>query len=101
MRKPAGSTEKAVLRKAVADLLPEPILSRPKSGMLVPVQAWFSHGLRKFARQTLLDRKARIRPYINQSVVKEWLEYRGNVWPRHGVKIRLVLALEVWLQIHE
>ena len=101
VHKLAGTTEKAVLKKAVADLLPEPILSRPKSGMLVPVQAWFKHGLRKFARQTLLDRKARIRCYINQSVVKEWLGYRGNLWPRHGVKIWLVLALEVWLRNHE
>ncbi len=101
VHKLAGTTEKAVLKRAVADLLPEPILTRPKSGMLVPVQAWFKHGLRRFARQTLLDRKARIRPYIDQGVVKEWLQYRGNLWPRHGVKIWLVLALEVWLRIHE
>ena len=36
-----GSTEKYLLKRAVADLLPKEILERPKSGMLVPVEKWF------------------------------------------------------------
>ena len=97
----AGAEEKAVLKRAVADLLPAPILTRPKSGMLVPVQSWFRHDLRKFARGLLLDRKARTRDYINREVVREWLDYRGNLWPRHGVKLWLLLTLELWLRVHD
>ena len=40
----SGASEKAVLKRAVADLLPDVILSRPKSGMMVPVQSWFARG---------------------------------------------------------
>jgi asparagine synthase (glutamine-hydrolysing) len=97
----AGADEKAVLKAAVADLLPESILKRPKSGMLVPVQGWFRRELRRFARSLLLGRGARTRPYLNREVVSEWLAYRGNLWPRHGVKLWLLLTLEVWLRAQE
>ncbi len=97
----AGVIEKAVLKRAVADLLPEAVLTRPKSGMLVPVQGWFRQELRRFASDLLLDRRARIRPYINREIIKQWFAYRGNLWPRHGVKLWLLLTLEVWLRAQE
>lgn len=93
-----GSIEKAVLKQSAADLLPQVILTRPKSGMLVPVQAWFRRDLKKFASEMLLGRDARIRPYIETSVIKNWLAYRDNLFPRHGVKLWLLLTLEVWLR---
>jgi asparagine synthase (glutamine-hydrolysing) len=96
-----GTTEKAVLKRAVADLLPETILNRPKSGMLVPVQHWFRKDLKGFARAHLLDRHARIGPYVNQAVVREWLNYEGVLFPRHGVKLWLLLSLELWLRAQE
>lgn len=101
MYKLAGAMEKAVLKRAVEDLLPGGILTRPKSGMLVPVQSWFKGELHRFAHGLLLDRQARIRPYLNQEVVREWLSYRNNLWPRHGVKLWLILTLEVWFRVHE
>jgi asparagine synthase (glutamine-hydrolysing) len=97
----AGADEKAVLKASVTDLLPEAILTRPKSGMLVPVQGWFRRELRRYARGLLLDRRARTRPYLNPAVVSEWLAYRGNLWPRHGVKLWLLLTLEIWLRAQE
>lgn len=97
----AGAVEKAVLKRAVADLLPQAILDRPKSGMLVPVQAWFRRDMKRWARGLLLGRRARIRPYINRELVREWLDYEGNLWPRHGVKLWLLATLEVWLQVND
>lgn len=97
----SGASEKAVLKRAVADLLPDVILTRPKSGMLVPVQAWFGRDLRRMARSLLLSRRARIRPYINPAPMREWLEGRGSLRPRAGVKLWLLLTLELWLQVNE
>ena len=45
-----GSVEKHLLKRAVADLLPAEIIYRPKSGMLVPVEAWFQGPLLPQAR---------------------------------------------------
>ncbi len=94
----SGVEEKAVLKAAVADLLPDAIINRPKSGMMVPVQLGFREYWNREARSLLLDKKAAIAPYINQDVIREWLNYRGDVWGRYGVKLWLLTSLEIWLR---
>ncbi len=96
----SGVREKAVLKQAVADLLPASIIDRPKSGMMVPVQLGFRKYWQLQARSLLLDRRAKIAPYINQTVVKEWLNFRGDIWGRYGAKLWLLVSLEIWLQIN-
>ncbi len=93
-----GAQEKAVLKKAVWDLLPESILLRPKSGMMVPVQLWFKKRWNRQARSLLLSRRARVREFLNQELIREWLSYSGDVWSRYGVKLWLLVSLEIWLQ---
>ncbi len=94
----SGVREKAVLKQAVADLLPATIIDRPKSGMMVPVQLGFRKYWQRQAAKILLDRHASIAPYINQNLIKEWLNFRGDVWGRYGVKLWLLTSLEIWLQ---
>ncbi|MBW4484709.1 MAG: 7-cyano-7-deazaguanine synthase [Tildeniella torsiva UHER 1998/13D] len=96
----SGVEEKAVLKQAVADLLPEAILKRPKSGMMVPVQAGFQQPWQRTARDLLLSRRAAIAPYLNQALIKDWLNYQGDPWRRYGVKLWLLASLEVWLQVN-
>jgi asparagine synthase (glutamine-hydrolysing) len=96
----SGVQEKAVLKQAVADLLPEIIINRPKSGMMVPVQLGFRKYWHRQAASLLLSRRALISPYINQDLIKEWLSFRGDVWGRYGVKLWLLVSLEMWLQVN-
>ena len=96
----AGADEKAVLKQAVADLLPEAILKRPKSGMMVPVQKWFREAWRPQAKALLLDKKAAIAPYLNQTLIRDWLNYQGDAWSRYGAKLWLLVSLEIWLQVN-
>jgi asparagine synthase (glutamine-hydrolysing) len=97
----SGVQEKAVLKQAVADLLPDRILNRPKSGMMVPVQKGFREHWQRQARSLLLNKRAAIAPYINQALVREWLNFRGDVWGRYGVKLWLLVSLELWLQANQ
>jgi asparagine synthase (glutamine-hydrolysing) len=92
-----GAREKAVLKLAVADLLPNLILERPKSGMMVPVQRWFREQWRTRATSLLLSRNARTRRLFNSETVSNWLNYRGDTWSRYGVKLWLLVSLELWL----
>ena len=96
----SGSNEKFVLKRAVEDILPAEIIALPKSGMLVPVQDWFLGPLRRLAREALLGRRARRRGLLNQALLREWLDYRGSLFPRYGVKLWLVLTLELWLRAY-
>jgi asparagine synthase (glutamine-hydrolysing) len=93
-----GSVEKHLLKEAVRDVLPAPIIDRPKSGMMVPVEAWFQGPLKKFAEERLLDG---LKPY--RLFESRWLEHlvnwkHGGLRPRRGVKIWLLLTLEAWLR---
>jgi asparagine synthase (glutamine-hydrolysing) len=93
----AGNQEKAVLKQAVADLLPREIIQRPKSGMMVPVQFWFRYYWQRQTKALLLSKKSAIAPYLNQSLIRDWIEYRGDTWRRYGVKLWLLVSLEYWL----
>ncbi|BAU43045.1 Asparagine synthetase [glutamine-hydrolyzing] 1 [Leptolyngbya sp. O-77] len=97
----SGIQEKAVLKQAVADLLPDVIVNRPKSGMMVPVQIGFQKHWQREARALLLNRKAAISPYLNHALIQDWLTYQGDTWRRYGVKLWLLASLESWLQVHQ
>jgi asparagine synthase (glutamine-hydrolysing) len=78
----SGVQEKAVLKQAVSDLLPAAILHRPKSGMMVTIQLGFRKFWQRQARALLLNRQAAIASYLNQSLVRDWLDYRGDTCNR-------------------
>lgn len=96
----SGAQEKAVLKLAVADILPEAIIKRPKSGMMMQMSQWFRTIWRKQARDLLLNKRAAIAPYLNQALIREWLDYRGDQWSRYGTKLWLLVSLEIWLQVN-
>jgi asparagine synthase (glutamine-hydrolysing) len=93
-----GTDEKYLLKTAVADLLPAAILERPKSGMMVPVEAWFQGPLLPEARGRILDGLGRTRlfrrPYLEKLLDGK---IRG-LRPRRGVKIWLLVTLEAHLR---
>ena len=93
-----GAVEKHLLKEAVRDLLPEAIIARPKSGMLVPVEGWFRGPLLPIARERILDGMA---PYglFRRDYLEQLLAGRlGGLHPRHGAKIWLLVTLEAWLR---
>jgi asparagine synthase (glutamine-hydrolysing) len=93
-----GATEKYLLKQAVRDLLPPAIIERPKSGMLVPVEAWFRGPLLSAARERLLDGLAGV-GLFERRYLERLLDGRmGGPRPRRGAKIWLLLTLESWLR---
>ena len=96
--KRCGAVEKYLLKEAVRDLLPHAILERPKSGMMVPVEAWFQGPLRAFATERLMEGLARWE-LIEPRWLQKLLAWRlPGLRPRHGVKLWLLLTLESWLR---
>lgn len=93
-----GSVEKWILKQAVRDLLPPSIIERPKSGMLVPVEAWFRGPLLPAVRGRLLDG---LTPFglFQRGYLETLLAGKlGGVRPRIGAKIWLLVTLEAWLR---
>ena len=93
-----GAIEKAILKAAVKDILPSAIIDRPKSGMRVPVQRGFKQYWNRQARGLLLSRKAKINDYCDRTIIKDWLNYRNDLWGRYETKLWLLVSLEMWLE---
>ena len=74
---------------------------RPKSGMMVPVQLGFRKYWQKQARKLLLNKNGEIANYINQDIIRNWLDFQGDTWGRYGVKLWLLVSLEIWLQVNK
>jgi asparagine synthase (glutamine-hydrolysing) len=74
-----GITGKLVFRRAVADLVPRPILRRVKRGLSVPLAAWIAGPLLPFVRETLvrLDPET-FRPRAVRALLEAHLESRRD-----------------------
>jgi len=96
-----GSIEKYVLKQAVSDIVPEAIIDRPKSGMLVPVHYWFNKELRAFTKTVLLHHNAKIRNLIQPKALQNLIDFKGGgIKPYYGDRLWLLLSLELWMQAH-
>lgn len=95
-----GLSLKRVLKRAVADLLPRDILSRPKRGFGVPLDRWFREDLETYT-QSMLGSGARIRGRLNGGALDQLLTEHRSGSARHGYALWTLLTLELFLRRHE
>ncbi len=91
-----GTATKRILRRAVADLVPENVLNRPKVGFGLPIDRWMREDLYPMARDLLLDSRARITEYFDGAHVETLLTEHKNGQNRHGSRLWLLLFFELW-----
>lgn len=89
--------EKVVLKRAFRDRLPTEVLTRPKSGMRVPVHYWFKGELKRYARHLLSPKALKAEGIFNPRRVRQLLRYdteegRG----RYGLRLWMLLTFEIW-----
>jgi asparagine synthase (glutamine-hydrolysing) len=88
---------KLVLRRAVADLVPRPILARRKRGFALPIDRWMREELASMSRDLLLDHTARSRGWFEPTRVADLLDRHQRGEPR-GLQIWNLLMLEHWFR---
>jgi asparagine synthase (glutamine-hydrolysing) len=94
-----GPSLKRVLKRAVSDLLPKDILTRPKRGFGVPLDRWFREDLEAYT-SSMLGASARVRAHLNGEALDQLLvEHRAGA--RHGHALWTLLTLELFLRRHE
>ncbi|MGA1794322.1 MAG: asparagine synthase (glutamine-hydrolyzing) [bacterium] len=91
-----GWHTKYFLKRAFRKILPQEILSRPKMGFGVPIDAWFRNELREMAYDTLLSRRAIERGYFRQEEVRGLLDAHCRRQADHAYRIWALLILELW-----
>jgi asparagine synthase (glutamine-hydrolysing) len=96
--KARGLSLKRVLRAAVADIVPQEILRRPKRGFGVPLDRWFREDLRTYVASTLGAGDARVKEHLAPEAVDRLLgEHEARVRD-HGWALWTLLSLEVFLR---
>jgi asparagine synthase (glutamine-hydrolysing) len=88
--------KKYILKKAVADLLPPAILSRPKRGFGVPIEQWFRTDLREFASDLLLSKRATERGYFRRAAIARLLEEHASGVRSWHYQLWNLVMLETW-----
>jgi asparagine synthase (glutamine-hydrolysing) len=94
-----GAKGKIVLKAAVSDLLPEPILARPKQGFGVPLAEWFRKDLRSLVQETLVE-KPRLSRWLRPAAVKRLFDEHLSRRFDRGHQLWTLLTLETWLRKH-
>jgi asparagine synthase (glutamine-hydrolysing) len=91
-----GMRRKYLLREAVRDLLPAPILSRSKKGFPVPISAWFRSEANPFVRDLLSPDTVRARGLLDAAGVGRMLHEHESGAADHGPALWALISLELW-----
>jgi asparagine synthase (glutamine-hydrolysing) len=94
-----GMAGKCILKSAVADLLPEAIMSRKKMGFPTPWEYWLKGPQLEVLEQLLLEPRTLQRRLFRQEILQRlFAEHRSGARD-HGSHIWRLLNLELWLRV--
>ncbi|HEX8626653.1 MAG TPA: asparagine synthase (glutamine-hydrolyzing) [Catenuloplanes sp.] len=87
---------KWVVRQLAHRMLPADVVSRPKVGFRLPLDAWFRTGLRDLARDRLLDRGSLVGSMLDRGIVERLLDDHQSGRRNEESRIWTLLSLEIW-----
>lgn len=94
-----GWTTKAVLRAAVADLVPPDILRRRKMGFPVPIGRWLRGPFWSVVEEFVLGKRALARGWFSPTFLRTLAgEHRAGV-REHGDRLWLLITFEIWQRL--
>jgi asparagine synthase (glutamine-hydrolysing) len=92
-----GNSGKYILKETFKDILPNEIISHKKQGFAMPLNNWFTGGLKEFAYDSLLNSKY-LYNYIDDKYVKRMLSNSQKGMRDYSTKIWSLLFLNEWLK---
>ena len=93
-----GLALKRVLKAAVADLMPEELLNRPKHGFGVPLDRWFRTELASMVDSTLGARDSRVGEHLDRDALAAIVGAHRRGDRDHGHTLWTLLTLELFLR---
>ncbi|HEX6478400.1 MAG TPA: asparagine synthase (glutamine-hydrolyzing) [Ktedonobacteraceae bacterium] len=90
---------KYLLKRAYADFLPKPVLTRKKMGFNVPTGVWFREGQREIITRLLLSERARSRGFLNNECVATILRDHLEGRTQYTNQLFILASLELWFRV--
>ena len=94
-----GWQTKALLRAAVADLIPRAILTRRKMGFPVPIGRWLSGAFQPLLHEFVLSPRAEQRGMFDPDALRDLVQEHTSGAAQHGHRLWLLINLEIWQRI--
>ena len=94
-----GWQTKAILRAAVADLVPAAIIARRKMGFPVPVGSWLKGGFKTLVDEFVLGPRAAARRLFDAAALRQLAAEHASGAASHGDRLWLLINLEIWQRI--
>jgi asparagine synthase (glutamine-hydrolysing) len=91
-----GEEGKPLLRRAMARLLPEELVSKKKQGFSPPDQSWYAGPTMDYIQQILLDRRTLSRGWFQDAYVRRILDEHVSGRVNHRLVIWSLLCFEWW-----
>ncbi len=91
-----GREGKYIFKRAISDLVPGEILSRPKQGFGVPLDQWINDQLRGRIRETITEGRALSRGYVKQRYIHQLLDEHERGRRDHSAQLWALFMLELW-----
>ncbi len=95
-RRLRGRTTKWLLRRAMERILPPEILTRPKIGFRVPVEAWFRGKLQGWLRDCLTGPDSRTRDLYQPAVLSRLIDEHAHGQVNHEKLLWWLLTVELF-----
>src|SRR5262245_42236959 len=91
-----GWETKYILKRAVAGLLPDEVIYRPKQGFGVPIKYWLNREMKEMTHDLLASPRARQSGYFNPKAVAGLLQEHNRGVRDHAHSLWALLMLEIW-----
>ncbi len=89
---------KVVFKRALAGLVPNETLERPKKGFGVPLRKWFGGDLHDLVRGTLLDERARRRDLFDAQMLRQMVDDHFAGRRDWSTRLWALVWLELWFR---
>ncbi len=90
---------KNVLRKAMADILPERIVNRKKQGFSAPDESWYRGENAAYVKELLLGKNIRSHEFINPDYIEKIIYEHCELRINHRLLIWSFMSFEWWCRI--
>ena len=94
-----GWKTKLILREALRDVVPPEILTRRKMGFPVPVGSWLKGAFGAIADELVASPRAAARNLFDGEFVRRMLHEHRAGGADHGMRLWLLMNLEIWQRI--
>jgi asparagine synthase (glutamine-hydrolysing) len=87
---------KVLLREAMAGILPETVLHKPKEGFSIPIKHWLRDSLKPLMQDLLAPDLLARRGYFNPAVVGGWIGEHLDGRANHSHRLWALMVFEIW-----